>query len=156
MKARSRSIHLSVHIHKDPAAMAERAARLAGLDGAIRALPSGYDTPCTDGLFSQGEWQLLSIARAVAADPAVLLLDEITANLDAETETRVLEALRRASEGRTVLSISHRVHEGRGGRTIRIGPPEPQCGEGCAADRARTETAEERNGRVRDTPPAAH
>ena len=101
--------------------MAEGAARLAGIDAAIRALPSGYDTPCSDGIFSQGEWQLLSIARAAAANPAVLLLDEITANLDAETEARVLEALRRASAGRTVLSISHRVYESLGGRTIRIG-----------------------------------
>ena len=100
--------------------IAEHAARLAGLDAVIRALPGGYDAPCTDGLFSQGEWQLLSIARAAAADPAVLLLDEITANLDAETETRVLDALRRASEGRTVLSISHRVYESLGGRTVRI------------------------------------
>ena len=104
--------------------MAEKAAQLAGLDEVIRALPGGYDTPCADGLFSQGEWQLLSIARAAAADPAVLLLDEITANLDAETEARVLEALRRASEGRTVLSISHRIYESLGGRTIKIRSPE--------------------------------
>ena len=101
-------------------AMAVRAAQLAGLDNVIRALPNGYDTPCADGLFSQGEWQLLSIARAAAANPAVLLLDEITANLDAETEARVLKALRRASEGRTVLSISHRIYESLGGRTIEI------------------------------------
>ena len=101
-----------------PRAMAENAAQLAGLDEVIRALPNGYDTPCTDGLFSQGEWQLLSIARAAAADPAVLLLDEITANLDAETEARVLDALRRASQGRTVRSISHRIYESLGGRTI--------------------------------------
>ncbi len=101
--------------------MAETAAGLAGLDGVIRTFPAGYDTPCAPELFSQGEWQLLSIARAVAADPAVLLLDEITANLDAETETRVLEALRRASSGRTVLSISHRIYESLGGRTVRIG-----------------------------------
>lgn len=87
---------------------AQKAARLAGLDEVIALLPQGYDTPCTEGLFSQGQWQLLSIARAVAADPGVLLLDEITANLDARTEERVLEALRRASTGRTVLSISHR------------------------------------------------
>ena len=100
--------------------MAKRAAVLAGIDGAIRTLPQGYGTPCTDGMFSQGEWQLLSIARAVAADPAVLLLDEITANLDAETEARVLEALRRASAGRTVLSVSHRIYEDLGGRTVEI------------------------------------
>ena len=100
--------------------MAKAAAALAGIDAAIRALPEGYDTVCTEGIFSQGEWQLLSIARAAAADPAVLLLDEITANLDAETEARVLEALRRASAGRTVLCVSHRVYENLGGRTIEI------------------------------------
>lgn len=100
--------------------MARAAAALAGIDAAIRALPEGYDTVCTEGIFSQGEWQLLSIARAAAADPAVLLLDEITANLDAETEARVLAALRRASAGRTVLSVSHRVYEDLGGRTIEI------------------------------------
>ena len=103
--------------------MAKNAARLAGIDAAIASLPEGYDTVCTDGLFSQGERQLLAIARAAAADPAVLLLDEITANLDAQTEARVLEALRRASEGRTVLSVSHRVQESLGGRTIEIRPP---------------------------------
>ena len=100
--------------------MARNAARLAGIDEAIASLPDGYATECTDGMFSQGEWQLLSIARAAAADPAVLLLDEITANLDAETEARVLEALHRASEGRTMLSISHRVYQSLGGRTIEI------------------------------------
>ena len=103
--------------------MAKNAARLAGIDTAIESLPEGYDTACTDGLFSQGERQLLAIARAAAADPAVLLLDEITANLDAQTEARVLEALRRASEGRTVLSVSHRVQESLVGRTIEIRPP---------------------------------
>ena len=102
--------------------MARKAARLSGIDAAIEALPEGYGTVCTPGMFSQGEWQLLSIARAAAADPAVLLLDEITANLDAETEARVLEALRRASEGRTVLSVSHRVYENLGGRTVEIRP----------------------------------
>ena len=101
--------------------MAKHAARLAGIDAAVQALPKGYHTVCTEGLFSQGEWQLLSIARAAAANPAVLLLDEITANLDAETEQRVLAALRRACEGRTVLSVSHRIYENLGGRTIEIG-----------------------------------
>ena len=102
------------------AAMAKNAAQLAGIDAAVQALPEGYDTVCMEGMFSQGEWQLLSIARAAAADPAVLLLDEITANLDDETEARVLEALRRASEGRTVLSVSHRIYENLGGRTIEV------------------------------------
>ncbi len=102
------------------AAMAKNAAQLAGIDAAVQALPKGYDTVCMEGMFSQGEWQLLSIARAAAADPAVLLLDEITANLDAETEARVLEALRRASAGRTVLSVSHRIYGNLGGRTIEV------------------------------------
>ena len=106
--------------------MAKNAARLAGIEAAVQSLPEGYDTVCTEGMFSKGEWQLLSIARAAAADPAVLLLDEITANLDAETEARVLEALCRASEGRTVLSVSHRIYESLGGRTIEIKTP---CGE---------------------------
>ena len=99
---------------------AEQAARTVGLDEEIRELPSGYNTPCLPSLFSQGQWQLLSIARAIAADPAVLLLDEITANLDSGTEQRVLSALRRASENRTVLSISHRLYREMGGREIRI------------------------------------
>ena len=100
--------------------MARSAAKLAGIDETILSLSDGYDTVCTEGMLSQGEWQLLSIARAAAANPAVLLLDEITANLDAETEARVLEALHRASQGRTVLSISHRLYENLGGRTVEI------------------------------------
>lgn len=93
----------------------------AGIDKTILSLPNGYDTVCSEIIFSQGEWQLLSIACAAAADPAILLLDEITANLDAKTETRVLKALRRASVGRTVISILHRIHENLGGRIIQIG-----------------------------------
>lgn len=114
--------------------MARKAARLAGLDAAICAFPDGYDTRCTDGMFSQGEWQLLSIARAAAADPAVFLLDEITANLDAQTEARVLEALRRASAGRTVISISHRIYEQLGGRMIEIRALDGETGEGKGKD----------------------
>ena len=89
-------------------------------DDAILSLFGGYAAVCTEGMFSQGEWQLLSIARAAADKPAVLLLDEITANLDAETEARVLEALHHASKGRTVLSISHRLYENLGGRKVEI------------------------------------
>ena len=114
--------------------MARKAARLAGLDAAICAFPDGYDTRCTDGMFSQGEWQLLSIARAAAADPVVLLLDEITANLDAQTEARVLEALRRASAGRTVISISHRIYEQLGGRMIEIRALDGEASEGEEKD----------------------
>ena len=96
------------------------AAKTVGLDSVIEKLEKGYDTPCREDLFSQGQWQLLSIARAVAADPEILLLDEITANLDAETELTVLHALSRASANRTVLSISHRLYEEEGNREIRI------------------------------------
>ena len=86
------------------------AARIAGLDATIEQLEKGYDTLCTSEIFSQGQWQLLSIARAAVAKPKLLLLDEITANLDAQTEEEVLRALKRASKGRTVISISHRVN----------------------------------------------
>ena len=96
------------------------AARIAGLDATIEQLEKGYDTLCTSEIFSQGQWQLLSIARAAVAKPKLLLLDEITANLDAQTEEEVLQALKRASEGRTVISISHRVNA-ETGRIIYIG-----------------------------------
>lgn len=93
------------------------AARLAGLHNTIISFDKGYDTPCTQEIFSQGQWQLLSIARATAANPQLLLLDEITANLDADTEREVLKALKNVSENRTVISISHRV-TARTGRVI--------------------------------------
>lgn len=98
----------------------KKAAELTGLDDAIMSLPDGYDTKCTADIFSQGQWQLLSIARAAAAQPKLLLLDEITANLDADTEKTVLSALKRVSENRTVISISHRVNAS-AGRIITIG-----------------------------------
>lgn len=91
-----------------PEQAVRRAAELTDLNHVISGLPEGYDTPCTPELFSQGQWQLLSIARAAVSDPELLLLDEITASLDAETELHVLRTLRRVSENRTVLSISHR------------------------------------------------
>ena len=86
----------------------ERALDLVQLKETVDRLPLGKATPMREGLFSQGELQLLNIARAVAKEPQLLLLDEITANLDSHTEELVLEALERASQGRTVLSISHR------------------------------------------------
>ena len=95
-------------------------ASLTGLQDTIEALPDGYDTICTPELFSQGQWQLLFIARAAVASPRLLLLDEITANLDAETEKEVLQALKRVSGERTVISISHRT-SAEMGRVIPIG-----------------------------------
>ena len=80
------------------------AAVLTGLDENIMQMEHGYDTECTP----EGQWQLFSIARAAAADPELLLLDEITANLDVETEQAVLKALKRVSADRMVISISHR------------------------------------------------
>ena len=95
------------------------AAGMAGLDDAIIRLEKGYDTTCSPAIFSQGQWQLLSIARAAVAKPKLLLLDEITANLDAQTEKEVLQALKRVSENRTVISISHRVNA-RSGRIVEL------------------------------------
>ena len=86
----------------------KQAAKMVGLDSSIEALEHGYDTICTPEVFSPGQWQLLSIARAAAAGPELLLLDEITANLDAETERAVLQALKQVSANRTGVSISHR------------------------------------------------
>lgn len=96
-----------------------KAAKTAGIHDAIMELDNGYDTICKPEDFSQGQWQLLSIARAAAAKPELLLLDEITANLDADTEKNVLNALNRVSENRTVISISHRTNA-KMGRIIEI------------------------------------
>ncbi len=90
-------------------AQVQEALRLTGLSDTVRSLPQGLDTPMASCAFSMGQLQLLSIARAVVSDPKILLLDEITANLDSSTEARVIEALRASARGRTVLSISHRL-----------------------------------------------
>ena len=95
------------------------AAKTAGIHDAIMELDNGYDTICKLEDFSQGQWQLLSIARAAAAKPELLMLDEITANLDADTEKNVLDALNRVSRNRTVISISHRANA-QMGRIIEI------------------------------------
>ena len=91
-----------------PSERVKAVAELTGLDDVIESSENGYDTKCTPELFSQGQWQLLSIARAAVAEPQMLLFDEITANLDAETEKAVLLALKRVAKDRTVISISHR------------------------------------------------
>ena len=114
-------------------ARVESACRFVGLHETIRALPRGYEPPADGDTFSYGQCQLLSIARAVVTDPPVLLLDEITANLDAAAEERVVGVLRRACGDRTILSVSHRsaailrcdwLVELEGGRVARQGPPE--------------------------------
>lgn len=106
---------------KDPrvdGADIEKALRLVGLWDTCQALPQGLETPFRPELFSRGQSQLLSIARAVVMNPQMLLFDEITANLDSLTERQVLSALQAAARNRTVLSISHRLYEASGGRMI--------------------------------------
>ncbi len=79
------------------------------LNEKVSAFPKTLDTPFSEGLFSQGEKQLLSIARGILGDPPILLLDEMTANLDSITEEKINDVLRKASMSRTILSISHRL-----------------------------------------------
>lgn len=103
-----------------PEVAIEQALEITGLDDVIASLPDGLDMPYSDSIFSQGQKQLLDIARAIVTDPQILLLDEITASLDSRTEKRVMEALRRVSENRTVITISHRLYDqAEGGKTVR-------------------------------------
>ena len=87
------------------------AARLANADGFIRRLPNGYDTMLTgDGAnLSQGQRQLLAIARAAIADPPVLILDEATSSIDTRTERIVQDGMDRLMKGRTTFVIAHRL-----------------------------------------------
>lgn len=85
------------------------AMKFVGLHDYVITLERGYDTFATPNLFSQGQRQLLSIARAIVTSPPIMLLDEITANLDSETEEKIISVLKSASSERTVLSISHRL-----------------------------------------------
>lgn len=88
----------------------EKALDFVGLTEYVEALESGLDTKITsDTLFSQGQKQLLAIARAVVTNPPILLLDEITANLDSITEEKIVSVLQKASKCYTILSISHRL-----------------------------------------------
>ena len=87
------------------------AAELANADGFIRRLPEGYDTVITgDGAnLSQGQRQLLAIARAAVADPPVLILDEATSSIDTRTERIIQESMDRLMHGRTTFVIAHRL-----------------------------------------------
>lgn len=87
----------------------ENAMKFVGLHDYIITLEKGYDTFASPHLFSQGQMQLLSIARAIVTSPPIMLLDEITANLDSETEEKIISVLKSASSERTLLSISHRL-----------------------------------------------
>jgi ATP-binding cassette subfamily B multidrug efflux pump len=87
------------------------AARLASADRFIRRLPQGYDTPLSErgSNLSQGQRQLLAIARAILADPGILILDEATSSVDTRTEARIQEGLLKLMEGRTSFVIAHRL-----------------------------------------------
>ncbi|WP_371826332.1 ABC transporter ATP-binding protein [Alicyclobacillus fastidiosus] len=89
----------------------ESAAKLANADSFIRKLPQGYDTPlATEGAnLSHGQRQLITIARAILADPAILILDEATSSVDTRTELHIQEAMHRLMRGRTSFVIAHRL-----------------------------------------------
>ena len=98
------------------------AAKLANADGFIRMLPQGYDTVLTsDGSnLSQGQRQLLAIARAAVADPPVLILDEATSSIDTRTEALIEKGMDRLMEGRTVFVIAHRLSTVRNADAIMV------------------------------------
>jgi ABC-type multidrug transport system fused ATPase/permease subunit len=101
-------------------AMVKQALETVGLWERVSSFEKGLEEPCTSALFSRGQFQLLSIARAIVCDPQILLLDEITANLDSETERKVTDALQKASRSRTVLSISHRLPANGSSRIVNL------------------------------------
>lgn len=88
----------------------EAALEFVGMTEYITALKDSYDTPVSgDSIFSQGQKQLLAIARAIVTNPPILLLDEITSNLDSITEDKINKVLQKASSAHTILTISHRL-----------------------------------------------
>jgi ATP-binding cassette, subfamily B, bacterial len=112
----------------------EAAARAVGADQVIAGLPDGYDTQVGErgALLAAGERQLVAFARAWIADPALLILDEATSNLDAASEARITDALQRLRSGRTTIIIAHRLSTVaqadqiavvEDGRIVESGPP---------------------------------
>lgn len=113
----------------------EAACRAAGIDEFVAGLPDGYETTVGEGggQLSAGQRQRIALARAFLADPAVLVLDEATANLDPATESRVIRGYESLMRGRTTIVVSHRLRLARiadrvvlldGGRVVAEGPPE--------------------------------
>lgn len=100
----------------------EHAAKIANADSFIRRLPNGYDTMLTsDGAnLSQGQRQLLAIARAAVADPPVLILDEATSSVDTRTEALIEKGMDQLMEGRTVFVIAHRLSTVRNANAIMV------------------------------------
>ena len=98
------------------------AAKLANADSFIRHLPQGYDTVITGdgGSLSQGERQLLAIARAAVSDPPVLILDEATSSIDTRTENLIEQGMDSLMEGRTVFVIAHRLSTVRNSQAILV------------------------------------
>ena len=100
----------------------EEAAKLANADSFIRHLPYGYDTVLQDNAsnLSQGQRQLLAIARAILADPSILILDEATSSIDTRTELKIQDALLILMKGRTSFIIAHRLSTIRGADCILV------------------------------------
>jgi ATP-binding cassette subfamily B protein len=98
------------------------AAKLANADSFIRHLPEGYDTMLTENgsQLSQGQRQLLSIARAAVADPPVMILDEATSSIDTRTEKIIQDGMDKLMEGRTVLVIAHRLSTVKNAKAIMV------------------------------------
>lgn len=97
----------------------KEALKLTGLLDTVETFKDGIHTPVRKELFSQGQWQILSITRAVVCNPKILMLDEITSDLDAISEQKILHILSEVSDSRTVISITHRIHA-KDGRIITI------------------------------------